>query len=460
MIEVLSPWDGGVVGEVARSTVDDVAAAVSCAVRTQIAAGLPQHERAAILERAVDLLVDRAELLATTITSESGKPITAARVEVERARDTLRYCAIEARTLTGEVVPVAGTAVGAGHTAFSIPRPIGVVAAITPFNFPLNLCCHKLGAAIAAGCAVVHKPASSTPLTAVLLHGLLRDAGLPYGWLQMVAGSGSEVGDTLVRDPRISLVTFTGSSEVGWGIRQAAPRAHVALELGNSTPLIVHHDADIDRAAAAIISGGYGFAGQSCISVQRVIVHARVHEQLMRQVSAGVADLAVGDPRLESTVVGPVIDATAHRRIIDMIERSIASGATLTSGAIDAEPPVIAPFVLDDVVPGMPVFDDELFGPGVAVSTYELEGEAIELANATRYGLQAGLFTSDVERALRVAPQIEFAAVTINETPTFRADQMPYGGIGESGTTREGPAWAVRSMLEPQLLVFGDPKTR
>ncbi len=399
------------------------------------------------------LLQDRAEQFAQSISDEAGKPIAIARGEVDRAQDTLRYAAIEARTLTGQVVPMAGTAAGSGAVGITLRRPVGVVAAITPFNFPLNLVCHKLAPAIAAGCPVVHKPASATPLTSVLLHELLLEAGQPEDQLRLVTGGGGEVGDALVVDPRIRHVSFTGSSDVGWQLPKRAHRARVSLELGNSTPLVVFADADLDAAVDAAARFGYAFAGQSCIAVQRLLVERSAYEDVVERMTVAVATVRFGDPADDAVACGPVIDERSRDAVLAKVRDATSAGARLLVGG-DHDGNVIEPILLADVDPVLDVSCTELFGPVVVMTPFDTEEDAVALANGTPYGLQAGAYTSDVGRALRMAGRLEFGGVTINVPPTFRTDQMPYGGTKESGNTKEGPRWAVRDLTEERLVLL------
>ncbi|MBC7460512.1 MAG: aldehyde dehydrogenase family protein [Thermoleophilia bacterium] len=452
-IIVTAPFDGRELGRVPKFDADQVHGEVSIA-HEAVATPHEPHARAAVLDRAVELLAQRHEEFAQCICSEAGKPITLARAEVDRALDTLRFSAVEARTLVGQVVPMSATTVGAVAAGFTLRVPVGVVAAITPFNFPLNLSLHKLAPAIAAGCPIVHKPASSTPLTGVLLHDLLIDAGLPPERLRLVTGSGGEVGDALATDPRVRHLSFTGSSDVGWQLPKRVHRARVSLELGNSTPLLVFGDADLDAVAAAVAAHGYGFAGQSCISVQRVLVEQSVYGEVLERLTAAVGGVAFGDPARDDVVAGPVIDAGARDKVLGLLREAEAAGARRLVGG-DHDGNVIAPTLLADVDPALAVSCQELFGPAVVVTPFEDEAQAIEYANGTPYGLQAGAFTSDLTRALRLAERLEFGAVTINVSPTFRADQMPYGGTKDSGNTKEGPAWAVRELTEERLVLLG-----
>jgi acyl-CoA reductase-like NAD-dependent aldehyde dehydrogenase len=350
-------------------------------------------------------------------------------------------------------VPMDASQAGVGKLAFTLRRPIGVVGAISPFNFPLNLVAHKIAPALAAGCAVVLKPATQTPLSALLLAELEEEAGLPPGWLNVVVGPSSEIGDVLVGDDRVKVISFTGSVPVGWGIRERAPKKRVTLELGNATPVIVEADADVETAATKLAANAFSFAGQSCISVQRIYVAREVHEAFLDAFVPKVEALNVGDPTDEENDVGPVIDSDAHDRILEWIAEARDRGAKIvTGGDLDGE--LIRPTVIADAAPDLKVSCEEVFGPVCTINAYDTLDEALELANGTRYGLQAGIFTSSVTTAFAAARRLEFGGVTINEAPTFRADQMPYGGVKDSGNTREGPAWAVRELTEERLVVL------
>ncbi len=450
--EIRSPYSGEVVGRVPKATADHARQAVEAAARA-MESPLPAHRRAEILDRVAGLLVEHRDALARTICAEAGKPLKAARVEAERAVSTYTMAAVEARRLAGEVIPMDASAAGEGKLAFTQRVPVGVVGAITPFNFPANLVAHKIAPALAAGCAVVLKPATQTPLSALFLAELELEAGLPAGWLNVLVGPSSQLGDVLVGDDRVRLITFTGSSEVGWGIRERAARKKVLLELGNSTPVLVEPDADVETAAAKLAANAFSFAGQSCISVQRIYVHEQVYDDFLSRFLPKVEALVAGDPADDSTDVGPVIDAGSRERILAWIEEAKAGGARVLTGG-EADGAVIRPTVLADVDPAMKVSCQEVFGPLVAVARYGSFDEALALANGTEYGLQAGIFTRDLRTALRAASALEFGGVTVNEAPTFRADQMPYGGTKASGNTKEGPAHAVREMTEERLVVI------
>ncbi len=451
--EIRSPYSGDVVARVAAGGAEETRRAIDAAARA-MADPLPAHRRAEILAGVAQLLAERGDELARTISAEAGKPLKAARIEAERAVSTYTSAATEARKLAGDVVPMDASPAGTGKFAFTTRTPIGVVGAISPFNFPLNLVAHKIAPALAAGCAVVLKPAGQTPLSALLLAELEVEAGLPAGWLNVLVGPSSEIGDVLVEDDRVRLLSFTGSSEVGWKLRERAARKKVLLELGNATPVIVAADADIEAAAAKLAANAFSFAGQSCISVQRVYVQRGAYDDFLGRFLPKVEALRVGDPADEETDVGPVIDEEARERILSWIEEAKEQGATVLAGGDANEDDLIRPTVLGDVTPDMKVSCLEVFGPLCTVSAYEETEDAVALANGTEYGLQAGIFTRDLQTALATGQALEFGGVTVNEAPTFRADQMPYGGVKASGNTREGPPYSVREMTEERLVVI------
>ena len=350
-IDVTSPYDGSVVGRVAYGGADDARRAIDAAEQA-MKTPIPAHKRAAVLDGVAELLRERRDEFARTIAEEAGKPLTTAGMEVDRAVQTMIFSALEARRLTGETVPMDAHPAGEGHAGLILRVPIGIVAAISPFNFPLNLVAHKVGPGFAAGCAVVLKPAGATPLSALLLAQAFEDAGQPAGWLNVIVGKSRDIGDVLTEDERVRMITFTGSSEVGWGIRARANKKKVSLELGNSTPLIVLADADLDKAAAAIAAHGYSFAGQSCISIQRVYVEDSVHDALMEKLMPKVEALKVGDPLDADTQVGPVIDHENRDRITEWVDDAVAGGAKLVTGGEVDDAGVLRPVLLDDVVAG------------------------------------------------------------------------------------------------------------
>ena len=451
-LDVRSPYSGEVVGRVAKAGAAETRSAIDAAEQA-MREPLPAHKRAEILVRVAGALGRRHEEAARTISDEAGKPIKAARVEVSRAMSTFTFAAVEARKLAGEIVPMDASQAGEGKLAFTFRVPRGVVGAISPFNFPLNLVAHKLAPALAAGCAVVLKPAGQTPLSALLLAELETDAGLPPGWLNVLVGPSSEIGDVLVEDERVRAITFTGSGAVGWKLAERAPRKKVNLELGNATPVIVADGADLDEAAAKLAANAFSFAGQSCISVQRIYVARSAYDGFLDRFVPKVEALKLGDPADDETDVGPVIDEDARERILEWIEEARSGGAEILTGG-DLEGELIRPTVIANAQPELKVSCEEVFGPVCTVTACDSLGEAIALANGTRYGLQAGIFTPDLATALEAARQLEFGGVTVNEAPTFRADQMPYGGVKDSGNTREGPAYAVRELTEERLVVL------
>ena len=448
-IEVHSPYSAEVVGRVARGGAEETRRAIDAAERA-LETPLPAHKRAEILVKIAGYLGRRHDEVARTICDEAGKPMKAARVEAQRAMSTYTYGAVAARTLAGEMVPMEGSRAGEGKLGFTIRVPVGIVGAITPFNFPLNLAAHKLAPALAAGCPVVLKPATQTPLSALLLAELAEEAGLPPGWLSVVVGPASEIGDVLVEDERVRLITFTGSGGVGWGLRERAPRKKVNLELGNATPAIVCPDAQAP-AAEKLAPNAFSFAGQSCISVQRIYVLDDVWDDFVGEFVPQVEALKVGDPADEETDVGPLIAEKERDRVLEWIRES--SGEVLTGGDT-TEDGLLRPTVIANPAPTDKVQSEEVFGPVVTLTRTGSLDDAIELANSTRYGLQAAIFTAEIEPAMQAARRLEFGGVIINEAPTFRADQMPYGGVKASGNTREGPLHAVREMTEERLVVL------
>ena len=451
-ITVRSPYDGRELGQVPEHGPADVDQAVTAAQETLRTNPLPQWQRAEVLDRTARLLSERTEQFARTIAGEAAKPLKTARIEATRAVSTFIAGATAARTLAGDMVPIDAAEIGEGRLAFTLRVPIGVVGAITPFNFPLNLVAHKLAPAIAAGCPVVLKPASQTPLTSVALASVLHEAGLPDGYLHVVTGPGGTVGSALVEHDGIGYVSFTGSGEVGWELQARAGRKKVALELGNNSPVIIEADGDWDTAARTIATAGFSHAGQSCVSTQRIFVHADVADDFCATLGKLVADLVVGDPLDEATDVSALITTGDRDRVKAWVDEAVSSGAEVVAGGhiVDG---LLQPTVLRNVTPDMRVCRDEVFGPVVGVQTYTDTDEALRLADDTRYGLQAGIYTSSLPTALAAARRLHYGAVLINEVPTWRADLMPYGGVRASGNTKEGPLWAAREMTEERLIV-------
>ncbi len=453
--EVRSPYDGAVVGRVAQGDAALVDAAAEAAREAFESADFPQHERAAVLDRAAELVGERVEDLALTIAAEAGKPLKTARVEAARCVDTLTFSATEARKLTGGTVPMEASPAGGGKLGVMLRVPYGVVGAISPFNFPLNLVAHKLGPAIAAGNAIVLKPAGQTPISALKLAEILAEAGLPDGWLNVIPGPGSQVGNAIVEHELTAALTFTGSAGVGWGIRSRVPHKKVNLELGSNAPLIVHADGDWETAADKAKLHAYSHAGQSCISIQRILVHEDVADAFTERLVANTGQLRVGDPLDPETDVGPLISPGDRDRVKEWVDEAVAAGAELlTGGELVDEGRCLAPTLLGSPPREAKVWCEEIFGPVATIDRYSDFGEALRMANDSKFGLQAGVFTRDVGRGLEAANTLEFGGVLINEVPTFRADQMPYGGVKDSGNTREGPAFAVQELTEERFVTL------
>jgi acyl-CoA reductase-like NAD-dependent aldehyde dehydrogenase len=453
--EVQSPYDGSLVGRVATGDTAMVERAIETAHEAFRSADFPQHERAATLDRAAELVAERVEDLAGTIAEEAGKPIKTATVEAQRCVQTLEFSAVEARKLTGGTVPMEASPTGAGKLGVMLRVPYGVVGAISPFNFPLNLVAHKLGPAIAAGNAIVLKPAGQTPVSALKLASILVEAGLPEGWLSVVPGPGSSVGNAIVEHELTRAVTFTGSAPVGWDIRSRVPHKKVNLELGSNAPLIVNSDGDWEQAADKAQIHAFSHAGQSCISIQRILVHEDVAEAFTERLAANVAKLTVGDPLNPGTDVGPLITPEDRDRVKGWIEEAVEAGAELIAGGeLVDEGRCLAPTLLGAPPKDAKVWCEEIFGPVATIDTFADFGEALEMANDSKFGLQAGVFTRDIGRGLEAAKALEFGGVLINEVPTFRADQQPYGGVKDSGNTREGPAYAVYELTEERFVTL------
>jgi len=451
---VNSPYDGKELARIPVCEASDVDRAVAAAKGALANNPLAPWQRAEICDTAARLLKERNEDFARTIAAEAAKPIKTARVEAERAVSTFTFAATEARKLSGEMVPIDASEVGEGKLAFTLPLPAGVVGAISPFNFPLNLVAHKVAPAIAAGCPVVLKPASQTPLSAIQLAELLLDeCGLPAGYLNVVTGGGSTVGNAIVEHPDIAVLTFTGSGKVGWEIKEKAGRKKVGLELGNNAPIILEPDGDWDRAARKISVAGFSHAGQSCISIQRIYVHEDIADRFTDTLAKLVGDLVVGDPMDDNTDVSALITPDDCKRVKEWVDEAVQAGAEVVTGG-DVVDGMLQPTVLRNVTSDMRVMREEVFGPVVGIQSYRDIDEALALSNDTDYGLQAGIFTKNLDHALAAARTLEFAGVTVNEVPTWRADQMPYGGVKASGNTREGPAYSVHEMTEFRLVII------
>jgi acyl-CoA reductase-like NAD-dependent aldehyde dehydrogenase len=457
LLEVRHPFDGRVVGVTSHATAEDVERAVAAAasVREELAAS-PAHVRAAALDHLSHRLTARTEEVARLITAETGKPIRWARVEVARAASTFRWAAEEARRWSGSLQRLDTDPAASGRLALVRRAPRGPVLGIAPFNFPLNLVAHKVAPALAVGTPIIVKPAPATPLVALLLGELLAETGLPEGAWSVLPVPNSTAAE-LVGDPRLPVVSFTGSVPVGWSIRDAVPRKHVTLELGGNAAVVVAPDyageADLDWAASRIATFSMYQAGQSCISVQRVYAHRDLYDDLAGRVVKQVEAMGTGDPALDATDVGPLIDEQAARRVETWVAEAVAAGATVLTGGV-RDGATYAPTVLADVPEDVKVSCEEVFGPVVVLSPVDSVDEAFERVNASRFGLQAGVLTHDVQLAFRAARVLEVGGVVVGDVPSFRADQMPYGGLKDSGAGREGVHAAMVDLTEERVLVL------
>lgn len=453
-ITVTNPYSGEVLDTVPRATTDDVDAALAGAVEgAAIMRAMPAYERAKILFKAADLMEARQADLGRTISLEEGKTLKEGVFEAGRAVETMRLSAEEARRITGEVLPLDAAPGGSGKLGFTLRIPCGVVVAISPFNFPLNLVVHKVGPALAAGNSVVVKPPSDTPLSALRLVEILLEAGLPELGIACLTGSGGTLGEALCRDERVRKITFTGSVEVGKQICSMAGLKRVTMELGSNSPLIVLPDADLNKVAEAVIASGYGNAGQVCISTQRVIADQQIYNDLLETLKPRVAAITTGDPLAESTRMGPMIRERDAERVRAWIDEAVAGGARLLVGG-ERKGNVVSAALLADVRPEMKISCQELFGPAVGVTRAADIDEAIRLANDPHYGLAAGIFTENLDHALRFAREVDAGNLHINWGPGWRADLMPYGGLKESGLGKEGPKYAIQEMLETKMVVI------
>ncbi len=452
-IEVRNPFNGDVIDTIPKGTPQDVAAAVAAAVEgAKLIRRMPGYERYRILSKAARLISERKEKIARIISDEEGKILGESLVEVARAVETIELSAEEAKRLGGEVLPLDGASHGAGKFGFTLRVPCGVVACITPFNFPFNLPCHKIGPALAAGNAVVFKPASDTPLSGLALVEALLDAGIPPLALNLVTGPGGSIGNAIASDERIRKISFTGSRDVGEEITRHAGLKRVTMELGSNSPVIVMDDANLNKAADAIVATGYANAGQVCISAQRVLAMPKVYDQLVELLKPKVAALKTGNPLEASTKMGPMIRTTDAERVEKWIGEAVGSGARLVAGG-GRNGAVHEATLVADVDPKMRISCDELFGPAVAVTPANNIDEAIALANDTRYGLSAAIFTEGLDRALKFAREVDAGNLHINWGPQWRADLMPYGGLKESGFGKEGPKYVIHEMTELKTVI-------
>ncbi|MFC5648670.1 aldehyde dehydrogenase family protein [Paenibacillus solisilvae] len=451
---LFSPYSGEQIAEVAYADAAEVDRAIEAAEGARpLMAGMPAHERAAILERLAYLIRDKEEECARLIALEAAKPLKTARLEVERTITTYKFAAEEAKRIQGETIPMDAAPGGEDRIAYTIRQPLGVVAAITPFNFPMNLVAHKVGPALAAGNTIVLKPAGQTPLTALLLAELLQQAGLPAGALNVVTGSGSVIGERLVTDERIQAVTFTGSPDVGIAIRHKAGLKKVTLELGSNSALIVDQGVDLDAMIARAVTGAFSFSGQVCISLQRIYVHERLFDEFVRKFAEQTGKLKLGDPLDAETDLSALISLRDAERSLQWITEAVRLGAEVAAGN-RRDGNIVHPTVLLHVDAAAKISCREVFAPIVMINKVSTIEEAIQLVNDSKYGLQAGIYTPDLRTALAAAEALEVGGVMINDIPTFRVDHMPYGGVKESGTGREGVKYAILELTEMKLICF------
>src|SRR5438128_7148778 len=453
LVEVRSPYDGAVVGRVFQGTKRHAELAIAAAVKAfGTTRRLPAFERQRVLRRVSESIAERKEEFARTMAQEAGKPIKAARTEVERAIFTFNVAAEESTRIYGEYIPLDWQEFTAGRWGIVRRFPLGPIAGITPFNFPLNLVAHKVAPAIASGCSMILKPAPQTPLSAFLLAECVQQAGWPDGALNVLPLSNEDAA-LLVTDERIKLISFTGSAAVGWQIKKNAGKKKVVLELGGNAGVIVHSDADLAYAADRCVAGGFAYAGQTCISVQRILVERSVCGKFTDLLLAGVKKLKTGDPLEDSTDLGPLIRESDAIRATDWIQEAVRGGARLLCGG-HRKGPVLAPTVLTGTKPEMRVNCQEIFAPVVTVEPYDDFELALRQLNNSPYGLQAGIFTRDAKLLFHSYEELEVGAVVAGDVPSFRIDHMPYGGIKDSGVGREGLRYAIEEMTEPKLLVM------
>ncbi|MBF8257376.1 MAG: Aldehyde dehydrogenase (NAD(+)), partial [Anaerolineales bacterium] len=453
-IEIKNKYSGASLGAIAAAGRGQVDAALDAARRGATAmAEMPAHQRAAILGRTAELIRERAEDLAQTLAAEAGKALKFARAEVDRSGWTFQTASEEARRLHGETIPLDGLPAGEGYFGFYNRRPVGVIAAISPFNFPLNLVAHKVAPALAAGNSVVLKPATTTPISAVKLCEILVEAGVPAGAMNLLVGPGGTVGEWMVSDPRVDKVTFTGSPAVGRRITQIAGIKKLTLELGNTSPVIIAPDADLAYAAKRCAVGAYYNSGQVCISVQRIYSQRPVYEPFTDSFIRASEAMVVGDPLDERVDVGPMIDVREAERIESWVKEAQAGGAQVRTGG-KRDGGVYWPTVLTDVSPEMKVVAEEAFAPIASVIACDDFEEALRQADATEFGLQVGVFTRDIGRILQAIRRLNFGGVIVNDTPAFRVDSMPYGGNRQSGLGREGVRFAMEEMTNIQLVAI------
>jgi len=452
-ISLKNPYSGEVIAYVSKASATEAEKAVKAACTAfAVSRSQPAYQRAAILRNTADLITKHSEGLAETIALEAGKPIKSARAEVLRAAMVFQIAAEESLRITGEVLPLDIAPDTGNRIGITRRFPVGPVLAITPFNFPLNLVAHKIAPAIAAGNTVIHKPSSATPLTALRLGELLIEAGMPAGMVNIIPCS-PDIAEVVISDERIKMISFTGSPDVGWNIKAKAGKKKVVLELGGNAAVIIEPDADLNRAVERCIYGGYVFAGQVCIAVQRIYIHETIYEEFAGEFVKRVKQLKTGDPLVAETDVGPLISAAEIQRVQEWIEEAIQQGGTVLTGGY-YEGTIYQPTVLADVPRSARCVSRELFAPVTILCSYKNFDEAIEAVNDSLYGLQAGVFTRDIDKVMTAFNRLDVGGVMINEVPTFRVDNFPYGGVKDSGLGREGVRYALEEMTEIKIMVL------
>ncbi|UOR12375.1 aldehyde dehydrogenase family protein [Halobacillus amylolyticus] len=452
-LAVHNPYNQEKIADIVLANIEDLNKAIEQSYDTfhSTMKTMPAYQRANILLKTADLLEDRKESFAETIAKEAGKPLKYSRGEVDRAVQVLRFASERAKHIYSEVIPLDAAVGGENRLGFTKRTPLGVVAAITPFNFPLNLSLHKLAPAIAAGNTVVFKPAEKTPISAYMLVQLFHEAGLPTGAMNLIMGKGEEVGDPLVQHEKVHKVTFTGSLPVGKNIREKAGFKKVTLELGSNSPNILFEDADMKQAVEDLVKGAFAFSGQVCISAQRIYVHHSLYDSFLKEYVKQTEALTIGDPTNENTDFGPMINKDAAERAKTWIDDAASKGAKIATGG-ELDGTMLTPTIMTEVKNDMKIIAEEVFAPIVSIIPFETEEEVVKLSNDSIYGLQAGVFTKDINRALRVANELEMGGVWINEISTYRQDNHPYGGVKQSGIGREGVKYAIDDMTELKFI--------
>ncbi len=452
-VEIRSPYSGDPVGRASLAGPNDVAAALDAAVAAApVAAALPSHARAAAIDRVAAGITDRREEMARLLAAEAGKPLALARTEIDRAIFVFRHGAQEATRQGGEVIPMDLQPHGEGRWGLTRRFPLSPISAIIPFNFPVLLAAHKLAPAMACGATMVLKPPPQDPLSTLLLADIVRESGYPSGALSILLCTNDHAAP-LIDDPRVRMITFTGSARAGWEIRRRAFTKRVTLELGGNAAVVIEPDADLDHAVRRCVAGGYLYAGQSCISTQRILVHESLYRRFVERFVAAVGALRTGNPMAEDTDVGPMIDRASAERASQWIAEAVAAGARIAVGG-RREGAVIEPAVLLDTASDMRVNCEEIFAPVTTVRVYGDFDEAIAVVNDSPYGLQTGLFTNDMRRILHAFERLDVAGVVVNDVPGYRVDHAPYGGVKASGRGREGVRYAIEDMTELRLLVL------